>query len=793
MVIKKLNLTRFGKFNSYEIDLKQGINLIYGRNEAGKSTIQKFIEGVFYGFYNRAASRRIYSPDYEKYFPWGSPGAYEGAIVFEVDNKPFRIFRNFYKGNDEVIVQNEKTGQDITSKFEYNGVLKIYDPAPKILGISHTTFINTLCIPQLGCKTGSGLGAEVGDKILSMSTTADTDLSLSNVLSRLDKESAQIGTEKQKKSPLGQCRIKVDELNRELNEATLAQQQFFEINEKLSELKNKEKELAREKEYLSAQLSLHKSAGAYKRYENAKEAKAKLEELNAKKSELEGVKNLDVSKANEVLNKFSAKISLEQTAMASNDESKQLAEQIKEYQAQYEGLGLKTQNSEALNKVHLMQSNLNTKDELEKEILDLEKIQEQQKSSKSSLIFIAAGAVAIIASIAAGIILHPFAYALSVAGILLAVMGQRGLMQSRINRTSLEKELSSKREKLDLLLAQINSYLTEVFGSSNIDLSLVPQTIAKGIEIKAKLDNLKSRLEQTQKSLGETQRRIDLLNKEISAAFTEFGVINIEGLKQAIQQKQQYDGIVQEIDTHQRLLNQALDTLTFEQLKKEAQKHDKEAQLYSDEESINHKLNNVIDAINETVKDIATLEATKAELEKNHRTIGEIQLELDEQAALHKEYANKLKAIELAKQKLTEVSSTLHSEFAPALNKAVTEFVSSVTDNRFKGIYIDKEMNIAVDLPGTARSLSCSDLSNGTEDLIYIAMRIALIDFLQQGNNLPIIFDDSFAQIDDIRLERILSRLAGKQNRQLLIFTCHNREKAILDSLKVKHNYIELE
>ena len=49
MKIKELKINGFGKLENKEIELKDNINVIYGKNEAGKSTLLKFITGMFYG------------------------------------------------------------------------------------------------------------------------------------------------------------------------------------------------------------------------------------------------------------------------------------------------------------------------------------------------------------------------------------------------------------------------------------------------------------------------------------------------------------------------------------------------------------------------------------------------------------------------------------------------------------------------------------------------------------------------------------------------------------------------
>ncbi len=51
MIIQSMTLHAFGKFHDKSIELSEGLNIVKGQNEAGKSTIHSFIEAMFYGFY----------------------------------------------------------------------------------------------------------------------------------------------------------------------------------------------------------------------------------------------------------------------------------------------------------------------------------------------------------------------------------------------------------------------------------------------------------------------------------------------------------------------------------------------------------------------------------------------------------------------------------------------------------------------------------------------------------------------------------------------------------------------
>ncbi len=97
MIINKLELDSFGKFNNYKLKLLDGINLIYGENESGKSTLHSFIDGMFYGFLKPFTKKTIYLAEHENYNPLNSD-LYRGNIEFELDGVEYRIERDFKKG-----------------------------------------------------------------------------------------------------------------------------------------------------------------------------------------------------------------------------------------------------------------------------------------------------------------------------------------------------------------------------------------------------------------------------------------------------------------------------------------------------------------------------------------------------------------------------------------------------------------------------------------------------------------------------------------------------------------------
>ena len=62
MKITELILKNFGKFTNKQILLADGINIIYGENESGKTTLHTFLKGMLFGKKARACRRNRYIP-----------------------------------------------------------------------------------------------------------------------------------------------------------------------------------------------------------------------------------------------------------------------------------------------------------------------------------------------------------------------------------------------------------------------------------------------------------------------------------------------------------------------------------------------------------------------------------------------------------------------------------------------------------------------------------------------------------------------------------------------------------
>lgn len=183
MIIKELNLGHFGKFHKKEVILKPGINLIYGENEAGKSTLHAFIRGMLFGI-ERARGRAAKEELYTKYEPWETPGAYQGSMELVIDDKAYRVFRSFYKKEKRIQVIDTATGKEIAQ--DEHGMQEL------LCGLTENVYRNTVSIEQLKAKTDLELAAELKNFITNLSMTKSTEVDVGRALGYLTDKRKQL-------------------------------------------------------------------------------------------------------------------------------------------------------------------------------------------------------------------------------------------------------------------------------------------------------------------------------------------------------------------------------------------------------------------------------------------------------------------------------------------------------------------------------------------------------------------------------------------------------------------------
>ena len=121
--INNLKINGFGKLKDREIKLEDGINIVYGENEAGKSSLLKFITSMFYGASKNKNGKDI--SDFEKYKPWQTE-EFSGKIEYTLDSgESFEVYREFKKKNPARIKDDEAKWDRVPTKIKMDEVLSV--------------------------------------------------------------------------------------------------------------------------------------------------------------------------------------------------------------------------------------------------------------------------------------------------------------------------------------------------------------------------------------------------------------------------------------------------------------------------------------------------------------------------------------------------------------------------------------------------------------------------------------------------------------------------------------------
>lgn len=179
MKITEIQIKNFGKLHNINVRPLPGLNVIYGENETGKSTMQQFITGMLFGMEKQGGSAAK-SDRYQQYEPWDSSSFYSGGMKFTVDGKPFLLERNFYHKEKSASLVNEMDGEKLSVE---HGDLEML-----LGGMKKTAYENTYCIRQAEVETKEEFAEVLQNYFVNASSGSDGDIDVTGASRRLQEK-----------------------------------------------------------------------------------------------------------------------------------------------------------------------------------------------------------------------------------------------------------------------------------------------------------------------------------------------------------------------------------------------------------------------------------------------------------------------------------------------------------------------------------------------------------------------------------------------------------------------------
>lgn len=229
MKINKIKINAFGNLKNKNIELKK-INIIYGKNESGKSTLQNFIINMLYGISKNKNGR--FESDYDKYNPW-SGEEYSGKIEYQLDsNKIYNVYRDFNKKNPEIY---DEYSNNISNEFNIDKKLGNTFFMEQT-NIDREIMTSTVASMQNETQIDKNTQNLLVQKVANLAESGEEDVSYKKAIAKLDKLLLnEVGTDKSQDRPINIAKNKLNKLNNELDEIKDIENDKYLIEEKNKE------------------------------------------------------------------------------------------------------------------------------------------------------------------------------------------------------------------------------------------------------------------------------------------------------------------------------------------------------------------------------------------------------------------------------------------------------------------------------------------------------------------------------------------------------------------------------
>lgn len=916
MKIKELYLKGFGRFKDKRVLLEDGLNIIYGPNEAGKSTLHKFIEGMLFGFVKPGVKRRVLLDDHKKYQPWDGQ-YYEGYMVYEIDGRRYRVERNFARGREEVRIYDDVSGEDITRAFKYDKVTREYLFCQQHLGINQTIFKNTISIGQLAIRSDDKqMVREVGSRLSNINTSWDTEVSVAKAEKHLEDVLKEIGTEKAHTKEYGMLAKKREQLEEELNNSRKRIESIRSLQQRLVQVEEELQELQRDRKQIEERIRAVREGLFLRRWEDIKGLKEREEHVKERLQQYSRYRDFPV-------NYYEELVVLEQKIESDRQEIEQLQERIlevsgelREKEEQLTGTacaGISEREGMEVGRLYagykaLQKRAEDLKEELEKlenelallrdntlpneaqlnhaeELLDRMNSLEREKNDPLNFQLktrleqlkgdtvrakwkIIVSCICVLVSIPVAVYLHPLLFGITAVSLIFCLLGlksfnryrekerETGKVLSRLEKDVLEREeeyrrcrqelesifelwqvdniyqmrtkalecqrieekisgledkLEEKREELSRVnyelignKERLKCLLEEagIYTGDSIEDSHIYRFASRVTENRKAMELLtgkKKQMENLMDTLKKRERLLEERKKRLRQILAEAGVESMEEYRNRMEGFNRFQELSRELGEIQRLLESKLEGGDYYEM--EATAREAVHTMEVPEEDMTKENLSALEYQLELLKQkeaekLAAIEKIRGSMEVHQKDLvspAELEEELERVKERLETLERERQAAGIALELIREASAQVHREFAPVLNRKVGEIVSRITASRYRELRVTRDLEILAVSPETGRQVSADQLSGGTIDQLYFACRMAMADLLIGRSNLPLILDDSFVQYDLYRLKNIMAYLVQiSEERQIIIFTCHHRDREIAEELGGRFNYIQL-
>lgn len=775
MTINKIYIREFGALKDFCADLTDGLNIFYGENESGKSTVLAFIRFIFFGLPPKRGedAARIR----ERALSWDGSAA-DGYIDLTVGDASYRIERRG-AASGENYTERHAIIDLATGAAAFRGET----PAKVFLGgVSAAVFDSSTSVRQLG--VGALDGSELGTAIENLLFSADEQTNTGRALTKLDAARRQL-------LPLRGSNGRIPELEREraalverLKKAEQDTASKISLEATAQKYRTVTAEVRRKLTLAEDKCRAYDTIQVLNRFDMLHASEKKVAALKAQEAELarESGKDGRLPEREYIdrLDSISRSLAAAETAVSAS--AAHLAQLHAENTLGDAGLAAYAEGIDDAGGAPAVRSRLSR--------LRRSKILLMIAGIVLTLLGASAAAASLVMYFTGSTLISPkISSAVTVGGFILAIIGvclfpsaakkskeilrfyysygydgENGFKKAAF-AAHLDACLAAKRDfdaassifmaaesKLATLRdaaaavcrEAINalSEFTEV-GEDDDIADLLVSTADKAAVAVSKHETIKRDIEKYSASASERREQLSGYDEASLRAHLNPDAIALLENANPTALKQERDSLAAQLEAGVARLHEAERGLAFNQ-----------------------------GAAENPVRIAARLEEVDAELASARKL---------------------LNAIMLAHSAIGGAGESLRTSITPRLREDASELLSRITNGKYTELGIDESFAVTVHTPSGTKPLSA--LSCGTQDAAYFALRLSLIGLLFKDDAPPFMLDEALSHVDDSRAAAILRLLAAvcrEKSRQCLLFTCHTREEALLRGDNESFSLIQL-
>lgn len=782
MKINSIYIHAFGKLKNFSLNLNDGLNVIYGENENGKTTVMAFIRMMFYGTEGKRA-HNLSSKPRVKYLPW-SGETMGGRIEFEHRNKRYRLEREFKKSDstDRIVLTDLDLGKEV--KFGNLGA--------DFFGISASAFDRSVFIDTFlsGGKDGSAEG-EINSKLSTAFVSNSEDVSFDTVASRIESARNDLISKSKKTGKYVKNSEKLKELNERLEISERKARERLSLTDKANALKNEYIKHKKEYDILKKKLSAEQDVKDAKKLTEYLDTKEELDRIKEKAMLNDGsfademfVKSVEfcinrLSSQNERVNDLEKELERfkNEISLSKNNDTEEL--NIKADECEKRIAGLSEEKEELKRQIAI------SREKFEQKNTEKQNISASKKPINIPLFVIGLILAVVLGGVLGPIVKSVFGSIVSFA--LGAIIIALSFILKGSNKNSIFKldteinSLSAELLSLNAKLSETEGKITEEIGNRNLLASAINMSLSK------KESRLQALSEREQSLLQEKNRQKNLENKLFEVYARLRSETDIEKIKESIPEINETAEKIKTLKLRLKYLSEDLGGISYAEAENKLQNiSDFSGCIDTDFEAEKLKLESLGERLNEIRNDItATVTTLKSEF-KNYEEPENLKREIEELDAVMKSQKEFCDSADIALEVLEQSFAEVRRSYGSELEKKTLSIFNRLTNDRYNSLSISKGLDISVEPEGTFGTREVEYLSQGAFDQAYLSLRLAIAELISEDESLPVILDDALSQYDDIRLKNAMSFLKEySKNSQAILFTCHGFIKSVAKELNI--------